>query len=575
MTTLESTTERLEEALRRLAVEAADLFEGLLATGAELPFDLEPSDDGPLPMFSYAPLTGEFIESHRGELSRLEAFIEVREIAGDEAAIGFLIGLWDGKAEFDIAGDRLRGAIDAVVSMIASDSDEATPAGEVIVPLVGFHMPVDEIELDGVRITRADQLDDAPVDAIDASRSGGHGKPGFLARLSCGLATVAPAAAVADDLRRALRTMRLFRPGAVGLHAHGWAKRSGGWERFGTGVGRPRQGGYRLTGNEAVELEGFSRMLAERTTRIPSLDWAASRFELGAERSSLIEALSDYLLALRGLLEGGGPARTSLSARVAALACEPFEREQGRVTVERALAIERKLMSGGRYKPVAGASPLDVIAEVEELLRRLLMGMATGELGGDLRMAADEILLSEGLSAIHVDGPGIGETAEWRLPDPRPDEALDLSAISDANLGEAQIEVHRADEDTQTEHLEHEEPATASESNEIGDLSVRTGGDDPHPTTSIVVDEVELPDLMGPESDHRATPPPPDFGSRADWFSGGDGEPEWPAFASPRRKQRQDPDRQPSTDRVRYLFPVPDATDWEVGELRYDRKHSR
>jgi hypothetical protein len=570
VTTLESTTERLEEALRRLAVEAADLFEGLLATGAEMPFDLEPSDDGPLPMFSYAPLTGQFIETHLAELRRLEAFVEVREVAGEEAAIGFLIGLWDGKTEFDIAGDRLRGAIDAVVSMIASDSEEATPAGEVIVPLIGFHMPVDEIELDGVRIVRADQVDDAPVDAIDATRSGGHGKSGFLARLSCGLATVAPAAAVADDLRRALQTMRLFRPGAVGLHAHGWAKRSGGWERFGTGVGRPRQGGYRLTGNEAAELETFSRMLTERTTRIPSLDWAASRFELGAERSSLIEALSDYLLGLRGLLEGGGPARTALSARVAALACEPFEREQGRVTIERALAIERKLMSGGRYKPVAGASPLDVIAEVEELLRRLLKRMATGELGGDLRVTADEILLSEGLSGLHSDSPGIGETAEWRLPDPRSDDALDLSAISDANLGDAEIQVHRADE-THEERLETAEAETASETNEIGDLSVRRDGDDPQPTTRIVVDEVELPDLMGPESDHRASPPPPDFGDRADWFSASDGEPEWPAFASPRRKQRQDPDRQPSTDRVRYLFPVPDATDWEVGELHYER----
>ena len=75
VTTLESTTERLEEALRRLAVEAADLFEELLAGGAELPFDLEPSDDGPLPMFSYAPLTGQFIERHLAEVRRLEAFI--------------------------------------------------------------------------------------------------------------------------------------------------------------------------------------------------------------------------------------------------------------------------------------------------------------------------------------------------------------------------------------------------------------------------------------------------------------------------------------------------------------------
>ena len=569
MTTLESTTERLEEALRRLAVEAADLLEELLATGAEMPFDLEPSDDGPLPMFSYAPLTGQFIENHMAELRRLEAFVEVREIAGEEAAIGFLIGLWDGKTEFEVAGDRLRGAIDAVVSMISRDSDKATPAGEVIVPLVGFHMPVDEIELDGVRIVRADEIDDAPIDAIDATRSGGRGKSGFLACLSCGLATVAPAAAVADDLRRALRTMRLFRPGAVGLHAHGWAKRSGGWERFGTGVGRPRQGGYRLTGNEASELENFARLLTERQTRIPSLDWAASRFELGAERSSLIEALSDYLLALRGLLEGGGPARTSLSARVAALACEPFEREQGRVTVERALAIERKLMSGGRYKPAAGASPLDVIAEVEELLRRLLKGMAMGELGGDLRVAADEILLSEGLSGIHSDSPGIGETAEWRLPDPRPDETLDLTAISDANLGDAEIEVHKPESDEVPTEI-----PTASETNEISDFSVRGAGEDRQPTTRIIVDQVDLPDLMGPESDHRASSPPPDFGGRTDWFAAGDGEPEWPAFASPRRKQKHDTEREPSTDRVRYLFPVPDATDWDVGELRYDRKRS-
>src|SRR3954447_8102424 len=477
VTTLESTTERLEEALRRLAVEASDLFEELLASGAEMPFDLEPTDDGPLPMYSYEPLTTQFIERHLAELRRLEAFVEVREIAGEEAAIGFMGGLWAGKTEFDIAGDRLQGAINAVLATISSDSDESTPAGEVIVPLVGFHMPKDEIELDGVRIVRADLVEDAPLDAVDATRSGGRGKPGFLACLSCGLAAVAPAAVVGDDLRRALRTMRLFRPGAVGLFAHGWAKRAGGWERFGTGVTRPRQGGYRLTGNEVGELESFSRTLNVRGARMPSLDWAASRFELGAERGSLIEALSDYLLAMRGLLEGGGAARTTLSARVAALACEPYEREQGRVTVERALAIERKLMSGGRYRPVAGASPLDVIAEVEELLRRLLKGLATGELGGDLRVAADEILLSEGLSAIHVESPGIQETAQWRLPEPSSDESLDLSTISDANLGEAEIEVHRAET---VEAEVHEEDA--SETNEIGGLSVRGGGEDRQPT---------------------------------------------------------------------------------------------
>ena len=141
--------------------------------------------------------------------------------------------------------------------------------------------------------------------------------------------------------------------------------------------------------------------------------------------------------------------------------------------------------------------------------------------------------------------------------------------ISDANLGSAEIEVHRPEGDQGTE------TELTSGTNEIGDLSVRGDGEDRQPTTRIVVDEVELPDLMGPESDHRAAPPPPDFGGRADWFAAGDGEPEWPAFASPRRKQKHDVEREPSTDRVRYLFPVPDATDWEVGELRYERQPGR
>ncbi len=552
---LESTTERLEEALRRLADEAGGLFEELLASGAELPFDLEPSEGpGLLPMYSYAPLTGQFIEDNLAELRRLESFIEVREIAGEEAAIGFMFGLWEGKSEFEISEERLEGAIDGVLATIKSDSGEATATGEVIVPLVGFHMPADEIELDGVRIVRAESFSDAPTDALEA----GGGTNAFFAVVSCKLAQVAPAAVIEDEMRRALRTMRLFRPGAVGLHSQGWAKRTGGWERFGTGAGRPRHGGYRLTGNEAAELENFSRALTQRGSRIPSLEWAASRFELGAERSSLIEALSDYLLGLRGLLEGGGPAQTSLSARVAALTCEPHEREQGRVTVERALAIERKLMSGGRYRPTAGSSPLDVIAQLEDLLRRLLKGLATGELSGDLRAAADEKLLSNGLTTSAGEQPQRGETAEWRLPEleEEPGAELDLSAVADGNLEDAEIEVHRASDDVGTE------------TNEIHTESVREPEDDRGQTTRIVVDHVELPEIMGPEGDQPVSPEP----DSGDWFSAGDGEPEWPAFARPRRRRDGDREREPSQDRVGHLFPVPDATDWTVGELKYEPK---
>jgi hypothetical protein len=564
VTTLESTTERLEEALRRLAVEAADLFDELLAGGAELPFDLEvsESDSSPLPMYSYAPLTGEFIERHLAELRRLEAFVEVREIAGEEVAIGFMVGLWEGRTEFDVAGDRLQGAIRGVLASVSSDSGEATPAGEIVVPLVGFHMPKDELELDGVQIVRAGEISDLPLDAIEPAGAGPGRKAGFVARVSCNVAAVAPAAAVADDLRRTLRTLRLFRPGAVGLAAHGWARRAGGWERFGTGAGRARQGGYRLTGGETAELEQFARKLNERGARLPALAWAASRFELGAERASLIEALSDYLLALRALLEGGGAINSSLSARVAALACRPSERESGRLCVERALVLERKLMSGARYRPTAGASPLEVIAELEELLRRVLKGLATAELAGDLRAAADEKLLAEGLGAAHTSRPIRGETAEWRLPDLTSDEepgGLGVSEIADGHVGE--IDVRRTADDGGEGEVE---------------------GEETRETTRIIVDHVELPEIMAADRDHPSTPedaPSTSEPDRADWFSAGDGEVEWPAFASPRRdrngKPKRDRERAKHSDTVRHLFPVPDATDWDVGELRYDSKRKK
>ena len=67
----------------------------------------------------------------------------------------------------------------------------------------------------------------------------------------------------------------------------------------------------------------------------------------------------------------------------------------------------------------------------------------------------------------------------------------------------------------------------------------------------------------------------PEPSAEADWFKAGDGdgEVEWPAFASPRRDRDRDGKRERvDSDRVRYLFPVPDSTDWDVGELRYERK---
>ena len=101
-----------------------------------------------------------------------------------------------------------------------------------------------------------------------------------------------------------------------------------------------------------------------------------------------------------------------------------------------------------------------------------------------------------------------------------------------------------------------------------------------------MVDDVELPDIVtgdppteAPEARPNAFVPEPEdaeHGAKADWFASADGELEWPAFASPRRG-RPDEHREldeEAADRVRYLFPVPDATDWDVGELSYEHRNT-
>jgi len=533
VTVLESPNQKTELALRELANDASRLFAGLLAQGAELPYEVEPADsDAPLPMYEYRPLVAAFVHDHVSDLRGLDSFGEASQLVGEDAAIGFLIGLWDGRSEFEIDEARLRGAVAAVIASEPRQGDMTT-AGEVVVPLVGFHMPSDSIGLDGVEIRRASAVADLPPEALEAC-----GDRGFVASVGTA-APGAPGTVVADDLRRAIRTMRLFRSGNVGLGAYGWVRRAAGWERFGTGVNRPRQGGYRLTAEEAGDLERFSARVAAGRARSVALDWAISRFDLGAERPSLIEALSDYLLALRGMLEGGGASKASLAARAAALGVHPDEREGGRMTVERGLALERKMMSGARFVPTTGSQPLEVIASVEEILRGILRSQIVGELSGDLRTRADEILLADGLKATETIQE-TGAEGEWHLPDPR-DSDDEVAGPSEAVEGAPT-------------------------------------------TTRIVLDEVDLPVLAADERTarrrHSNTParrPSEEGAGRADDWLAATGEVQWPEFAGHSGRKRRGRERTglPGSVKASMLFQVPDATDWEIGELRYERKRRR
>src|SRR5436309_8826643 len=119
---------------------------------------------------------------------------------------------------------------------------------------------------------------------------------------------------------------------------------------------------------------------------------------MGCERPLDTEALSDYLLALRALLDGSDDTgRASLALRLAALCAEESDRRALQRRVELAFALERFVVGGGSgeaYVDTIGSdSPRELVLEIENQLRALLRDVLCGFLDADLKSAADDILL--------------------------------------------------------------------------------------------------------------------------------------------------------------------------------------
>jgi hypothetical protein len=159
----------------------------------------------------------------------------------------------------------------------------------------------------------------------------------------------------------------------------------------------PARGGS--WGLRAEEEEGFRQFAALVAEWEPdgSVAWALTRFDMGCERSGDAEALSDYLLALRGLLDAMDEAgQPTLSRRLAALCAEEASREILASRIDAAVQLELALMTGApidAWSPPPGVPPArELVVEVEEHLRALLRDVACGYLTSQLATTADEIL---------------------------------------------------------------------------------------------------------------------------------------------------------------------------------------
>jgi hypothetical protein len=549
----------LNEALRRLAAEAATRFTTLVASGDQIPFDVD-EQAGPDEAFfhSYVPLTARFVREREAELRSLPAFEPAREAVaiagvaapymeergesvpadpGERAArmlTIFMASLWDGCTEFSLDRERLESAL-AVLDAEAGDVDEADI---VVVPIVGLQMPVARLRLPhGALLVRADSFE-APIEAM---RSEGMGRaawePQFLAIAEQGEGADSAAAAL-QQLEDLISVMRLFKAGGVGLGPHAFAPTGEGrWRRIATGAPAPRANDYKLNEEEAAQLVELAETLEARPDPAGPLAWAVRRFELGCERPSPAEGLSDHLLALRAVLDGQGPVGASLPMRAAALIADgSTDRLGARERVEAALELERAQMSGA-----SAESATELASWVEECVRRILREAALGELGADLNEAADETLIATGLdsgdveiavSVQEMNAPGMpGHEAEDMPVDeeaqhsPRPDRNLILSGPGEgpADHAESPQEEHDMDQDTRILEpvpAEHEIRITAT-----------------HWLDEVEVEEstLDFPAIEGDVS-HR---------------------------------ERID------TPRVRHLFPVPENADWEVRELKYDHYEGR
>jgi hypothetical protein len=230
------------------------------------------------------------------------------------------------------------------------------------------------------------------------------------------------------------------------------------------------------------------------------------------------------------VLDGHGPVGASLPMRAAALiADESVERIEARERIESALELERSLMNGSPSLP-----GLATAAWIEEGVRRLLRETALGELSKDLNKAADETLIATGLAggdseiAVAAAPAAPGREAEEVAVDetlPEPDSDRNLIP-SEAGSGPADnLQGEEYDMDQETRILE---PIPAE-----GEIRI---------TATPWLEEVDAPE-------HSTL--------------------DFPAIEGDlQHRERID------TPRVRHLFPVPEDADWEVRELRYERKRA-
>ena len=468
----------LHGALREFALETAAMLSTELDAGEELPYDVIEEPGTGSVLYRYLPLTADFIAARWDAIAAMpsarraatalgdgaEAYLRLRGLPAandaEPALRAMLDRLYEDATDFQFPEERF----DRVYTEVERTLYEGTMHTAVLATVHGLVIESDRVDLGGgLMLARGDRID-APPEAVWPLAPGERERatgPNSICALERDVETDSPlpASEARIRFRRLLTAMRLFKPGRVALLGLGWGRADGGvWQPVplalgGAGRGEP----WVLTAAEEPELRELTELVA-RTRQPGRVAWALGRFEMGCERATDVEALSDHLLALQALLESDGDAgRASLTQRLAALCAEPADRPHARRRLDAAFALERRAMAGGAIDPDLdeddeGETPHALCAEIEQHVRALLRDVVCGYLDADLRALADDILIAgdepieihahdtreeppeevgeQGALAVEPEPGLFARTEPEPEPEPEPDPEPDHRAVS-------------------------------------------------------------------------------------------------------------------------------------------------
>jgi hypothetical protein len=413
---------QLQAALAEFVTQAAASLQAEILAGEEVPFELASHSGrgrGASPLYCYRPLTGAFVAERFPALRRLAGYAPAVDVlegfdgldrylissGGDRAARGGLRGRCDAgllallrdvfeeQTDFELPPERLHRALERL------DGSAFAAAGEItlVATLHGLTIVSPELALTkGLRIAHPGALAGAPEQAlcVGAGRED-HLLVVFTAEDPDPGATIARGR---DVLRELLRTLRLFGDGRIALGSLAWRRiGSAPWEAIALGTGGRPHGMLVVSPDQEDELRAFCNLVSRRAPHANEIAWALRRFELGCERASEYEGISDHLLALRALLGGSselepeGSPDGLLAGRLAALCATPDSRAALAERTLKTIALERNAIAG---TAVERASALALARELSDHLRALLRDAVCGHLPFELVSLADQLLLS-------------------------------------------------------------------------------------------------------------------------------------------------------------------------------------